>query len=162
MQNFASVLQERRRETSNTSLNNVATVNNNREQTPNRPGFPMSCTDFVKKFGAPVAATVHNRLTGNNGQPLCGLRFGKTIVAGLEPEVFASKALMDTGFTHKDFIDALRGQKWLDTELNISCHEGSNEIFISPARSSVIDTPEMHALLATFSQSLAAEEEPLL
>ena len=155
MQSFAKSLQDRlsNRPMQQQVNNNV--VNN--AQTPYRQGFPMTPTDFYKKFGAPVALVNHNRMTDNNGTPLPGLRFSKPIVAGLDPEVFASKALSDAGFTHETFAKTLIEG---DSTLQIVCHEGSNDIFIAPTKSTVVeDVTKANTILAMFSKPAETTEE---
>ena len=136
-------------------------VNNNvinNAQTPYRQGFPMTPTDFYKKFGAPIALVEHNRLLDANGNKLPGFRFSKPIVNGLDPEVFATKALSEAGFTHEQFAEALvEGTN----ELQIVCHEGSNDIFIAPTKSTVVeDVTKSSTILAMFSKPTETTKEP--
>lgn len=158
MQNFAASLFNRQnnRQTMQQQVNNNSTIQN--AQTPYRAGFPMTPTDFYKKFGAPIALVNHNRLTDNNGTPLPGFKFNKTIVNGLDPEVFATKALSEAGFTHKEFAQALTEG---DSTLQIVCHEGSNDIFIAPMKSTVVeDVTKTSTILAMFSKPDETTEEP--
>jgi hypothetical protein len=150
MQSFAASLYQNRqnRQTMQQQVNNNV-INN--AQTPYRQGFPMTPTEFSKKFGAPIALVNHNRLTDNNGTPLPGFRFSKTIVNGLDPEVFASKALSEAGFTHEQFAKTLIEG---DSTLQIVCHEGSNDIFIAPTKSTVVeDVTNTSTILAMFSKN---------
>ena len=129
-------------------------VNNVNAQTPNRPGFPIEDTkELVKRFGKPIDTVTHATLRDNNGQPLIGVQFGRPIVQGLDPYVFASKGLMDAGFTFDNLATALLEG---DDSLHITCHEGSNDIFVSPKRGQVARTDAAMAAMARFA---AAEEE---
>ena len=158
MQSFAQSLFNRQNNRPMTQqVNTNATIQN--AQAPYRQGFPMSPSDFYKKFGAPMSPEdggfrTHNRLTDSNGNPLIGMRWNKSIVAGLEPEVFASKALCDAGFTYDNFADALVDG---DNTLQIVCHEGSNDIYIAPTKSSAVSTSTCMAAFSKFQQN--TEEE---
>lgn len=157
MQSFAKSLQDRlKNRPMQQQVNTNATIRNG--QTPYRQGFPMTPSDFYQKFGAPVALVNHNRLADSNGNPLPGFRFSKPIVAGLDPEVFASTALADAGFTHETFAKALTEG---DSTLQIVCHEGSNDIYIAPTKSSVVeDATKSATVLAMFSKPAETTEEP--
>ena len=146
MQNFAQSLFNRQNNRPMTQqVNTNATIQN--AQAPYRAGFPMTPSDFYKKFGAPVSARQHTRLTDNNNQPLIGFRFSKPVVAGLEPEVFASKALCDAGFTFDNFAEALING---DDTLQIVSHEGSNDIYISPCKSVAVTSSLALAAISKF------------
>lgn len=120
-------------------------------QTPNRPGFPIEDTkELVKRFGSPVNAVTHSTLRDSNDQPLIGFQFGRSIVQGLDPYVFASKALMDAGFNYDNFANALIDG---DDSLHITCHEGSNDIYISPKRGQVARNDAAMAAMARFASN---------
>jgi hypothetical protein len=155
MQSFAqSLFNRQNNRPMQQQANAGATVQN--AQAPYRACFPMTPSDFYKKFGAPVSARQHTRLTDNNGQPLIGFRFSKPIVAGLEPEVFASKALMDAGFTYDNFAEALLNG---DDTLQIVAHEGSNDIYVSPCKSVAVNTSIAMAAISKFKANKETSQE---
>ena len=154
MQSFAQSLFNRQNNRPMTQqVNNNSTIQN--AQAPYRQGFPMTPSDFYKKFGAPSSARQHTRLTDNNGQPLIGFRFDKSIVSGLEPEVFASKALCDAGFTYDNFAEALING---DDTLQIVAHEGSNDIYISPCKSVAVTSSIALAAISKFQKDSTEEQ----
>lgn len=153
MQSFAQSLFNRQNNRPMTQqVNNNSTIQN--AQAPYRQGFPMTPSDFYKKFGAPMSPDKggfieHNRLVDNNGKPLIGLHWNKTIVTGLDSDVFASKALMDAGFTYDNFVNALVDG---DNTLQIVSHEGSNDIYIAPTKSRPVSQEKLSTCMAAFSK----------
>lgn len=140
---FSSALQSRQ------SANTTQVQSINTMQTPNRQGFPMEVKAFTERFGKPTRAIEHRRLATSDNKPLIGFEFSKPVVLGLEPQVFASKALVEAGFTYKDFADALLNG---NDELNIVCHEGSNDIYISPKKAVTNTSDDAMAAMAMFAE----------